>query len=410
MKIQANICFILLLILPGLLTAGEDKGSTLEDIIQIGLQNNPSLAAQNRALEAKKAAFQASKRLLNPELELQTGKAKSYDGLEKRTTGSITISQSLENPFKRHYRIQMFKNEWQAAEFALHSSRLKIISEIKTQFYEILFLQKNAEWSQKNLDSIREIYRLIQKRAQLGEVKQLEAIKLSVETLKAEKDLGEIQTRIRLAEENLNKYLGNILPPGFAISGELGYVPIAVDESHLLEKFLPSHPLMKEKENYELQAQNNISYVRWHRFPDFSLSGFSHRDLDGKNRGVGISFDIPLWNFKSREIAEAESLALQQSEEFRALRMELSTDIKTKLSRVKLSQQTLKLFISGLLKQAEESLKISQVSYKEGEISLIDFLDSQRTYFSIIKDYHQALFTWNADKAALERAIGEELK
>ena len=157
-------------------------------------------------------------------------------------------------------------------------------------------------------------------------------------------------------------------------------------------------------------AESNVSYNKWQRLPDFKVSGFSNKELDGSGKGFGISLNIPLWNFRAKEIAEAQNLALQQKDEYRALEMELSTEIKAKLGRMKLSGQNINLYTTGLLKQAEESLKIAEISYKQGEISLIDFLDSQRTYYSIQKDYNEALFAWNTDKAALAKAVGEEIK
>ncbi len=90
--------------------------------------------------------------------------------------------------------------------------------------------------------------------------------------------------------------------------------------------------------------------------------------------------------------------------------MEISTEIKALMNEQRLSEQTIKLFHEGLLKQAEESLKISEEIYKQGEISLIDYLDSQRTYNSILKDYQDSLYAWNVNKAALEKATGEEIK
>jgi cobalt-zinc-cadmium efflux system outer membrane protein len=62
------------------------------------------------------------------------------------------------------------------------------------------------------------------------------------------------------------------------------------------------------------------------------------------------------------------------------------------------------------MSQAEQSLKIAEISYREGEISLLEFLDSQRTYISILRDYVDALFSWNAEKAALEKAVGEDIQ
>lgn len=390
--------------------SNEKKESNLPEIINLGLKNNPLISAKLREVEAKKAAYQASKLLFNPKLEFHKGKGEFFDTSVKRSTDGVSLSQYLENPLKRHYRIQMHEKDWQASEYLFNFSKLEVTFEIKNLFYKILLLKNKTGFAQKNLASIREIHKLIEKRARLGEVKELEAIKLYVETLKAQNELNKIQTELKLAKENLNKFLGYSLPPDFSVLGELDQRPLAIAEKTLLDKTLLSHPLVKKKEKDLEYAKSNLSYVKWQRFPDFTLSGFINNELDGKNKGIGISLDIPLWNFKSKEIAEAENLRLKQSEELRALKMEITTEVKVKLNQLRLSEQSINIFHTGLLKQAEESLKISEVSYKQGEISLIDYLDSQRTYYSILKDYQESLFAWNADKAALEKATGGDIK
>jgi outer membrane protein TolC len=388
----------------------EKKEFILPEIIDLGMNKNPILLAKAQEVAAKKAAFQASKRLDNPELEIHVGEGKLLDTSEKRTTDGISLSQYVENPFKRHFRIQMFEKEWQASDCLLHFSRLEITYEIKQLFYKILLHKNKKELAQKNLGALEETHQLILKRVSLGETKELEAIKLHVETLKAKNELNRADTEWRLAKENLNKFLGNSLPSDFSVSGKLGYKQLEIDEKALLEKALLSHPLIKGKEkNFEF-AESKLSYVKWQRLPDFKLSGFIENELDGQNKGVGISLDIPLWNFKSKEIAEAESLQQKENQELRALRMEISTEVTARLNEHRLSEQTIQLFHEGLLKQAEESLKISRESYKQGEISLIDYLDSQRTYNSILKDYQDSLYAWNTNKAALEKATGEEIK
>ena len=407
-KIFLSILLIAIFTLSAL--SNEKKEFNLPEIIELGIKNSPLISAKLKEVEAKRAAFQASKRLFNPELEFHKGKAKSYDNSIKRNTDGVSLSQYLENPLKRHYRIRMHEKDWQAAEHLFDFSKLELIYEIKNLYYKILLLKNNEELARKNLDSIQNIYELIKKRVQLGETKELESIKLYVETLKAQNELNKIQTELRLAKENLNKFLGNSLPPDFAISGELDYRSLGVVEKPLIERALSSHPLIKTKEKDLEYAKSNISYVKWQRFPDFTLSGFMHNELHGKDKGIGLSLELPLWNFKSKEIAEAESLRLKQSEELRALKMEVAAEVKAKLNRLRLSKQIISLFHKGLLKQAEESLRISEISYKQGEISLIDYLDSQRTYYSILKDYQDSLYAWNSDKAALEKAIGEEIK
>jgi cobalt-zinc-cadmium efflux system outer membrane protein len=408
-----NKCWVFLplfLLLPSFLFPVEKKVFTLDDIIQMGLENNPLLSATKWESEAKKAAYQASKRLVNPEFSYRRGEAKSYDKTVERKTEGFSISQYLENPFKRHHRIQWHEMDWASSEYRQKSFSLEIINEIKKFFYRILLLTQQRAFAQKNLASIQEIHRLIEKRAKLGEVKELEAIKLYVETLKAQAELNRLQTELILAKENLNKFLGNALPSPFDLKGRLLHSPLQLNEAALLNKALEKHPRIKEKTTKLSQAKSRLSYVKWQRLPDFRLSGFSHKELDGRNTGIGLSLDIPLWNFRSKEINEAENLYWKEKVSLKALKMEISTRIKSTLSQLKLSEQNLNIFHQGLLKQAEESLKISKISYTEGEISLIDYLDSQRTYYSILNDYQESLYRWNADKAALEKAIGEELK
>ncbi len=408
---KISICFLFFcFIIPVSGQSSAKKNFNLSEIINLALENSPILQAKQKEVQAMEASFEASKRLINPELEYQRGRAKSWDQTRERTTEEISLSQYIENPFKRHYRIQVFENDWRAVSFAYDTQTLEIVFEVKKLFYEILLYKAKEDLASHNLDSIQKIHTLIDKRVELGEIKELEAIKLYVEFLKAQNERNRVKTELTRAQENLNQLLGKMLPSDFELIGELSYAKTKIEEDILLQKALLNHPLTKEREARLEQAKSNENYVRWQRFPDFRLSGFSRKELDGQNRGVGISVDIPLWNFKSREIQEAENLVLMEEEKLRALQLEMSAQIKSKINQLKLSEQNLQIFHQGLLQQAEQSLKISEVSYTQGEISLIEYLDSQRTYFSILNDYQDSLYRWNMDKAALEAAVGEDIK
>ena len=177
-KSKAIFILVTLLFIPSLIQSIEKKEFSLAEIIDLALENNPLLAAKKNEVEARKASYQAAKRLANPELELNIGRAKAFDEDLERNTGGILLSQYLENPFKRHHRIQVYEKEWEAAEFSHSTLTLEVTFAIKNIYFEILRLKSVQELAQKNLDSIQKIHRLIEKRAKLGEIKELEAIKL----------------------------------------------------------------------------------------------------------------------------------------------------------------------------------------------------------------------------------------
>lgn len=386
------------------------KEYSLPQIINIGLQHNPQILATKQKVKAKKAFYESSKLFFNPEIEFEKGLGESYETQQEVDTGGISVQQPLENPIKRKYRISMSENDWQASRHFLDFIKLEIIYKIKDLYFNILLLKNQKEITAKNLESIQEIHELIQERARLGEVKQLEVIKLNVEILKTQNDAEKIKTEMSLAKDNLNKLMGKALPSDFSIQGKLEYQELEINQKSLLDKVFAVHPLVKKKKKEVALTQDKISFMKWQRLPDPKIKAFMENEIDGKNKGLGISMEIPLWNFKSKEIAEAQSLYLKEREELKALQMELSTEIKSKFNQLKLSEQKIKLFRTGLLAQAEESLQIARISYEQGEISLIDYLDSQRTYNGVMKDYYLALYEWNTNTASLEKSLGIEIK
>ena len=89
-----------------------------------------------------------------------------------------------------------------------------------------------------------------------------------------------------------------------------------------------------------------------------------------------------------------------------ALRLELEANLLIHHNRLRLYRHTLRLFEEGLLEEAEASMEIAETSYRQGEISFMDYLDARRTYHSIQIQHLQALYDWNVERAALDRAAG----
>jgi len=384
----------------------EDATYALEDIVAIALERNPRIAASALEVEAREAAYRASRRLFNPQLEFHLGRAASHDQLIGRRTFSLAVTQPIENPVRRHHRIEIEKNAWEESLESQASRILEIVFDIRTRFYSLLLLQEKERLLDRVMESVREMERLVQTRAELGEVRHLDMIKLRVEVLKAENEQAAIRAEMEQIRDHLNILVGNALAPEFKVSGKLDFQPISLDVEALIGRALARHPLVRAGIERLEQWRSNVLFIKGQRIPELALTGFSHSELDGVNRGVGFGLVIPLWNFKSDELAEAVSLSRMSEQELSAIRLELARDIRACVRRVRLAEKNLAVFTSALLQQVEESLKIAEISYREGESSLLDFLDSQRTYNSLLGDYYEALFSWKVEMAALEKAAG----
>ena len=283
---------------------------------------------------------------------------------------------------------------------------LQVDYEIRTHYYRILYLQERVEQTRLNAEALAGIRDLMEARAQVGEVKELEAIRLRVEHLRARNEAEAALLELDQYRRHLNTFLGNVLPGDFALVGELTADAAEPELGELVRTALPTHPdlLRAAREKEAAAARLMASRVGW--IPDPVLSGAFERGLDGEVRTFGVGVQIPLWN-QSRAAAEADRqrmVAAQHRED--GLRLELEAQLMIHLNHLRLNRQTLRLFQEGLLGEAEASMQIAETSYREGEISLVEYLDARRTHQSIQIEFLRALFDWNVERAALEHAAG----
>ena len=73
---------------------------------------------------------------------------------------------------------------------------------------------------------------------------------------------------------------------------------------------------------------------------------------------------------------------------------------------VRTNDQIVTLYRSGYLKEAQDSRDISEYAYKRGAASLLDFLDSERSYRSVQLAYRQALAAYMTALEQLKEAEG----
>jgi cobalt-zinc-cadmium efflux system outer membrane protein len=70
------------------------------------------------------------------------------------------------------------------------------------------------------------------------------------------------------------------------------------------------------------------------------------------------------------------------------------------------NDQIVRLYRSGYLDQAKESRDISEYAYRHGAASLLDFLDSERSYRATQLAYRQALASYLLGLEQLREAVG----
>ncbi|MFZ4703707.1 MAG: TolC family protein, partial [Candidatus Methylumidiphilus sp.] len=153
-----------------------------------------------------------------------------------------------------------------------------------------------------------------------------------------------------------------------------------------------------------------VGYEKDLRYPQVTMIGAMERDPGLDRWQLGFSVPLPLWNQRqgqireaTAELSQAEALAIQR--EFSVLR-----EVENAWNRYRIAHQQVETFEAGLLKQAENSLRVAEAAYRLGERGILDYLDAQRVYRSVSNDYLNARFDRQVALLDLERLRASELK
>lgn len=395
---------LLVLCLPWVLAA--QNSYTLDDLLRIARERNPTLLALRAEQSAMEAHRRASGRWDNPELEYEWGSGDPREGGESRTISGFSARQVLENPLTRHFRLGSVQALVDASAQDVRSGVLDVEFEVRMHFYRILFLQEMVGLAQLNEEALSEIRALIETRARVGEVRELEAIRLRVEHMRAQNEMEAAEMELDQFRRHLNTFLGNVLPVGFGLEGSLDVLGDVPDLEQITRDLLPTHPAMVRAQKEKESAEKGLRENQFGWLPDPVFSGASKTELDGEVRTLGVGLQIPLWNQSRAATQEARQRVRLQEHREEALRLELEASLLIHHNHLRLNRQTLRLFQEGLLEEAQESMEIAETSYREGEISFIEYLDAHRTFRSIQIQYQQALFDWNVERATLDQAAG----
>ncbi len=82
------------------------------------------------------------------------------------------------------------------------------------------------------------------------------------------------------------------------------------------------------------------------------------------------------------------------------------TDVRDAYEGLHANDQIVTLYRSGYLDEAQQSREITDFAYRHGAASLLDFLDSERSYRATQLGYRQALAAYLQALEQLRQAVG----
>jgi cobalt-zinc-cadmium efflux system outer membrane protein len=279
--------------------------------------------------------------------------------------------------------------------------------QVATLFINVQLAQSTLELAQKDLESYQKTVDLNNLRYEKGAISEDDKLKIELQLLQFQNDVAQAELAKVQGLSDLRNQLGyESVPPDYDIAGEFEYHKVQGNLEDLQLKAMQQRPDLKAATQGVTAATSQYQLAKADGKQDVTVQGnYTHT---GGINGASMAASIPLaiFNRNQGEIARTKVVITQSQEQEKAANNQVMTDVRDAYENLQTNDKIVLLYRSGYLDRAQKDRDISEYAYQRGAVSLLDFLDAERSYRAIQLAYRQALASWIVAVEQLREAVG----
>jgi len=379
----------------------------LDRALQLFYQNNYDIIIHRYEVDKAQGEYVGAKLLPNPTLSL------NYIGLNTGLTASdntqmtFRLDQLIELGGKRGFRIQSAAEGLEAAKLSHQEIIRNLLIGFYSTYLNLLLGELNTEFAAEEIKRYNQVYEISTKRHQSGFLSLLEYTKHRLARIELENNFLQLKNQYRNDLESFNLLLG----------GQGSFKPlremISEEFTELTEKTLVETAYLNRYDLLSLQrqvksAEFNQKLARAQRIPDITVGGeyetFGPKAEPGL--GGGISVNIPLFARGQGELLKRTAELNQLKTQIEKTRKQITAEIRQGLNNYRSS---LAMFRNYKHRQDDMQILVanSEKAFSLGGITVLELLDTNKTYRDFMTKYNQSLIQAMLNKALLKIYSGE---
>ncbi|MGH9412086.1 MAG: TolC family protein [Vicinamibacterales bacterium] len=392
---------------------------TMDQAVQMAVARNQALEAQRLAVDASKQDEVTAGLKPNPTLNFTldgitpfSPSQLNFDFLKDSAVYGASASYLFERGGKRRNRILVAEDTTDVvAKTALDAER-QLRFQTAQAFVAVLLAKSALDLAQQDLQNFSNVVEVNRQRVQSGDLAQGDFYKISLQKLQFEQDVSSAQVGLVQARSQLRQLLGyDAVAENYDVVGDLAHTTATLNLDDLKQQALAARPDLQEARSNLTLAKNTLALQQSIAARDVTGGVDYFRNSYGPTStlGVSASIDLPIHDRNQGNIAKSEVQIRQSTESELAAQYLVLSDVTSAYAGWQTADQVVKLYESGYLDQAKQSLDISQYVYQRGAGSLLDLLDAERTYRDTELGYRQALAAYMNSVQQLNSAVGKQV-
>jgi cobalt-zinc-cadmium efflux system outer membrane protein len=386
----------------------------LEQAIQLAIQHNHALKAAENTIQQSEAEEITAAIRPNPvftydDLYVPLFSPSQLNGstLDNITEFDLGFSYTFERGHKRKARIDAAKDATAVTRSQVKDNERGLTSGVAQQFVNVLLAKADLDFANQDLASFQQTVDLSSSQYKAGAISEGDLLKIKLQLLQFQTDVSAAKLALAQSRLSLRQLLGfESVPADYDVIGDLAYVPLRGNQEDLQSAALKLRPDLQAAQLGVTASQSQYQLAKANRSRSLTTT-FDYTHVSELNSaGFTVSIEIPIYDRNQGEIARTHYAITQANELQSAAAETVMTDVANAYQTMKVNDQIVQLYTSGYLKQAQDSLDISEYAYQRGAASLLDFLDAERSYRATQLAYRQALANYMLAVEQVKEAVG----
>ncbi len=427
-KRWAKVAIILVSLNANVLQAGEKTGDlalTETKAVEIAVRDNPNLAQMKERYKAFGEVPSQVGSLPDPTMSFNAMNFPTDTfnrGQEPMTQVLIGFSQEFPFPGKLGLKEAAAQFDAMGAGHLVDEVRLQLIKKVKSKWWQLYYLDRALETIEINKSLLEQFITVAKTKYETGQglqqdvlLSQLELSKLLDQEIRVKAIRRNQAIRLNLLmDQPANDAL--LLPD--QVSRKLQSLP---KEQWLYERAELKRPVLKQARVNIKGAKTRLDLAKRDYYPDFKL-GVTYGDRTGDNApfvggsrsdflSLMVGVKIPLYaDSKQSKAVNQKSYELQKNRyQLTDQKGVVHGQISSAVTDYKQAKEQFSLFGTGIVPQAQQTVKSMLAGYQVSEVDFLNLIRSQITLFNYELQYWKALSDAKQALARLEAATGEEV-
>jgi len=423
----------------------------LIQVIEQVVKNNLSLQVEAVDIELARINLDTAKNNYKPSISTaisgvhvdpDLARISNGSNPEFSTSGSLTLNQTLySNAANANIDIQSHLLDAQQQRF--NSVELDSIFTAINAYFNVLILKTNAQIQLLNLKLTKDNLKLARQSYEIGQSGKSDTLRFQSAKAQNTQAMVEAANQLEQAYINLNQVLNN------PIDAEIDIVDVALDQGvfkdynynlmvellddpelrepfidFVIEKAKQNAPELKSLQHNLAAVETEIKLNGKRRFlPTLALQGQYNKTFDRSGAGsapppggsflddnynVALTVSVPLFSRNQFNTDLHAAILRQEQLELNRQSTEQGIDVNVRTGILRLINEMSNIRLSEVSEAtAKESLDLTQASYTNGAVNIVQLIDAQNNYISAQLAKANAIYNFILNALQLERYMGQ---